>query len=631
MGTALLGLSAAVFGAGLGEARLQSSLGQPLRLEVALLGEDAASLGEECFRLVVPAGGNGGDDIPAIRDAQLKVATPGGNPVLRIGTRYPVPHPVFTVGLEVVCNAQVRRTYTLLAAPDTGSRSEPTQARETPPAAQAPSASAPHVAPRAARPQSTTKPAAALPNTDAAVATPHPAREARPARKSAAAPTASRDRLVIDAGGTNEPALRNSVELGNAETGNVTAAQREQLRREQELVLTLDDRIASLVELQDRLQKLEAAQTRLQEENRRLQAALQAQVQTPPPAASPSSWRLPDWRWLLGGLFALLLLFLLLRRRQGRAAEPAAEAPVVVEALPAASDFEVEPLTAEDIWPEEEQGPPSVRLPLRHSTAQAAGDWAPATIAPSSLGPSSLMAIDDTVEEHDSAVELAEIMMSFGRVQGAAETLAEFIRANPKGAVKPWVKLLEVYRAANMRTEFDALAHQLNKTFNVKAVQWIDFDEVKHASETVEQLQHIVNQLLALWGTRACQTYLHHLLRDNRKGTRQGFPLGIVDDLLMLSGVLEIQLGQYKPTAEEIAALEAEAPPPPPAAQDMMADLVPDIPAPSAGHATRSALDFELAPPELPPSPAAAPFDHSAIEFNLDDDLSLPESRSKYD
>ena len=110
-------------------------------------------------------------------------------------------------------------------------------------------------------------------------------------------------------------------------------------------------------------------------------------------------------------------------------------------------------------------------------------------------GPSSLINIDETIEEHDSAVELAEIMMSFGRIQGAAETLSEYIRTNPRQAVRPWVKLLEVYKAANLRAEFDALALKLNQTFNVIAVNWEEFDKVKQISDSVEQMPHILQAL----------------------------------------------------------------------------------------------------------------------------------------
>ena len=137
-------------------------------------------------------------------------------------------------------------------------------------------------------------------------------------------------------------------------------------------------------------------------------------------------------------------------------------------------------------------------------------------------------------------------MMSFGRVQGAAQTLADFIRGNPKQAVVPWLKLLEVYKTADMRAEFDGLTQQLNRTFNVKVVEWDDFDMEKASSETIERMPHIIAELERLWGTVECQAYLHKLLRDNRDGTRQGFPLAVIDDILCLLGILNQHLGAYR-------------------------------------------------------------------------------------
>lgn len=156
-----------------------------------------------------------------------------------------------------------------------------------------------------------------------------------------------------------------------------------------------------------------------------------------------------------------------------------------------------------------------------------------------------LIVNEEIVEEHDSAVELADIMISFGRVQGAAETLSDFIRANPRQSVAPWIKLMEVYRLADMRIEFDALARQLNKTFNVKTVTWENFDEARKMPGGLEQLPHAIDQLVALWGTTECQAYLDKMLRDNRDGTRQGLSLGIIDDILMLWSVLEERLGRF--------------------------------------------------------------------------------------
>ncbi|MCE1185679.1 MAG: hypothetical protein LWW92_08775, partial [Rhodocyclales bacterium] len=64
-----------------------------------------------------------------------------------------------------------------------------------------------------------------------------------------------------------------------------------------------------------------------------------------------------------------------------------------------------------------------------------------------------------------------------------------------------------------------------------------------------------IERLTQHWRTREAQAYIHQLLRDNRNGTRQGFSHAIVEELLMLQGVLSLQLGAYKPPRENSSDL----------------------------------------------------------------------------
>lgn len=158
---------------------------------------------------------------------------------------------------------------------------------------------------------------------------------------------------------------------------------------------------------------------------------------------------------------------------------------------------------------------------------------------------------DDAIAEQDAAIELANIMLSFGRVQGAADTLAEFIHRHPRQAVTPWLKLLEVYRAAGMRSEFQALTRRLRQTFNVREIAWEDYALSRLSPISLEALPHIMRQVALLWGTRSCQVYLQGLLRDNRGGKREGLPLPVVDDILLLSAILDLDLGPLPPLEEQ--------------------------------------------------------------------------------
>jgi hypothetical protein len=76
------------------------------------------------------------------------------------------------------------------------------------------------------------------------------------------------------------------------------------------------------------------------------------------------------------------------------------------------------------------------------------------------------------VVEPKSPLELADFLLSFGKVDDAAMALEEHIAGNPRGAIEPWRKLLDVYRQIGRRHAFEALARRMEKTFNVPAPPW---------------------------------------------------------------------------------------------------------------------------------------------------------------
>lgn len=366
------------------------------------------------------------------------------------------------------------------------------------------------------------------------------------------------DRLVVDV----------DRETAQPATSRPTIDNRSTVQ-ERELVAAIDRSIQAQLDLLERIRDLERIQAELIERANRLGNELPAPTAAVQPAPAPvvtsaltsGSSGKPDSRgessptrdWMLYLAFfaavvaTLLGLQALVRRRRERLA--AMERDRLLSSAPASAFA----------WPEEAhttggfesaRGGQALDQPARPAAPPPpAYEWA----APSAM--SVAVAVEDEhIEEHESAVELAEIMMSFGRVQGAAETLADFIRGNPQQAVQPWLKLLDVYRAAGMRAEFDGLSRQLNKTFNVRTVTWDNYDEARQVKHHLEDMPHVIEQLTRTWRTVECQAYLETLLRDNREGTRQGFPLSVVDELLLLAAVLEDQLGRYRPPGLETAA-----------------------------------------------------------------------------
>jgi len=91
---------------------------------------------------------------------------------------------------------------------------------------------------------------------------------------------------------------------------------------------------------------------------------------------------------------------------------------------------------------------------------------ATAAAAPTSLPQPAVVPVQASSPEPEAsgagpALELAEIMLSFGRVSGAAKTLEEYLAALPQESVRPWIRLLQIYQRNGMRDEFEALTLKL--------------------------------------------------------------------------------------------------------------------------------------------------------------------------
>ena len=372
-------------------------------------------------------------------------------------------------------------------------------------------------------------------------ATPKPAATLRPRSPIVAAPA------------TNAHSPEAKATAGVSETDSLST-------RKRELGAAIDHSIVAEMELMTRIEELEDARNQIEAsiETLGLDRDTSAEVISPPDVAAAPSAPAPDSKlqteaetnyfdpYLAGGLGIVVLLALLLwrRRANGQSARSGSR-PAIQPTTTRTEASATAPKSATAA-----AAPMATPTPSSKATASDATDamleWQlpgtdAAKVTDSARGSDSVPG--EQIEEHQSAIELADIMMSFGRLHGAADTLSEFIRGNPKQAVTPWLKLLEVYRAAGLRAEFDAIAKELNRTFNVIAVTWENYDALRTNALSVEHFPHIMEQIQYVWRTRDCQVYLQRLLRDNRDSTRAGFPFSVIDDILMLSAVLEEELG----------------------------------------------------------------------------------------
>ncbi len=220
---------------------------------------------------------------------------------------------------------------------------------------------------------------------------------------------------------------------------------------------------------------------------------------SPPKPASPGIFGfLGEWGSILAGIGLLLLVLMIVRRhRKTTTTKKPAE---VVAATPAKT------------------APAEMKQPHAHSNIQRAG------------------AMEPSKGQADQALELADIMLSMGLGHGAAQTLTEQIRNEPKQALRHWLKLLAIYRQNGQQAEFETSAEELRQHFNVRPEDWQVGPDSRHS---IEDYPHIATRLCELWDRPACLVYLQNLLADNRSGARSGFPQSVAEEFLLLTSMLK--------------------------------------------------------------------------------------------
>jgi hypothetical protein len=138
----------------------------------------------------------------------------------------------------------------------------------------------------------------------------------------------------------------------------------------------------------------------------------------------------------------------------------------------------------------------------------------------------------------EPTLQLAEIMLSMGLEQGAAQALIEYIEAHPRHAVYHWLKLLGIYRSRGLQKEFTETAEKLRKDFNIQAEEW--GNPAAGGVPMLENFSRVSEHVQKTWSQPAeCTSYLRHLLEDNREGARAGFPQSVAEEILFLIEILK--------------------------------------------------------------------------------------------
>lgn len=572
---------------GLGQISVHSRLGERLRAEVELVeGDSGERISADCFRLSTSP--DPYSTIPVLQRAHISLVRQSGKRRLLISSEQPVNDPLLQISLRAGCNAEVVRDYMLIIDPvDTNSNQAARREAAVRPARDLRQDTADSPSMQKLTRRSPDSPPEAL-----AADRPRPERRRTPARKSQSATAQMSDQLRISASATGEEnrleglTLRLATELSDGAPYGATENQRALLRLEYRVLTAMRAQADEQLSLAEQVRTLESAFSELRSAAEKLvPPAAQSQAPASPttipmarndpaqrtsPRSDAQSLTAMD-RWIgsagVGALLAIVgLLVWIFRRQAQRAAPPAPGLETSAKAATAELSLPNAPETRSTAEGDLNLAPPAQHLrendgtsaesqpsaPLRRGVAPAPE---PVPAAPGQ--PPHETAVLAEQSGFNPVIELADIMLAFGRIKGATETLLDYIEANPEEALQPWIKLLDIYRLNGMRQEYESLAQRLRQHFNVAPANWetsaelpprpdengdegaLPFAALLPRLPSIGQIVHVRDEIARTWGSRESLVYIDKLLRDNRQGERQGFALSTVNELLFLLAILE--------------------------------------------------------------------------------------------
>lgn len=168
------------------------------------------------------------------------------------------------------------------------------------------------------------------------------------------------------------------------------------------------------------------------------------------------------------------------------------------------------------------------------SARDAAIDQIPHAVNSSANEPANFEAtrnevIPNKVEEISDVMELVGAWMALHKPTEVLKLLEPFNHVDTPDSPLPWLCLLDVYNSMNDQEKYEAIGKRLVALFNVKVVPWDERSSIGRAN--LANFPHVVNKILALWDSDDVEPYLASLLVNDRDGARVGFDLSIYRDI----------------------------------------------------------------------------------------------------
>ncbi|MEC5215628.1 pilus assembly protein FimV [Actimicrobium sp. GrIS 1.19] len=559
---------------GLGSARVQSALGQPLQVVIPLIGTVGPDLTSACIKARLES-----SDGAFMSSPNVALRRAGAGSVILLSTRATVNEPALTISVDLACGAVVHREFQVLLDP-VGNLPTLADAADLPLLDTAPVATSsrteniPSTVGRARNLNPRARTNSAIAGT---------ANSNAPAKLTPAATLApigaprSVLKLSSDSLSNEDLAALGHLKLSGALVDAVSSSdevQRQEIRDAQR-------RFAMILRGED--PQRVAEQARAAEQSRNLQLTQQAatsakQRDADRVALDDLRQRTLPFGWMVG-LAALLLASLgavgwlswrLSALRRQAVNEPWDRTAAFTEPEP---EFIHDEPEADVFSPNESQGVAGARLFADSAKAPAdlgsvpeflrtSASPAPTTgtmeytpsplllseMVESSSGAAAAAQVDALqfypgkvehlkVEEISDVMQEAEFWMSLNDPQRAIEILEPYGDVERPESPMPWLFLLDLYRSNHEQAKYEALRERAGTVFNARIPPWSDEGSEIVDGRSVEDFPHMIEQICALWETDQIVPYLESLVFDNREGIRTGFDLSVYQDIMMLMAI----------------------------------------------------------------------------------------------
>jgi pilus assembly protein FimV len=536
----------AVHALGLGQIRIHSAIGQPLRADIFLVGNDTRDAAANCFNAKLMS-----SDGEFIITPRISVAHAAQTSSLAVSTTGTINEPAATLVVEHHCRGQIQRAYQILLDPPGFVLNAVGTRRAAPSAASvnrqefddAPSASVEAGIAEARASRKAAQRSRASTAIGNAAQAPQPlAKSNRPAAKPEADVLRLSNQNLAGIPALDSAGLKLSITRSLSTPQTVRAAAEMQALRaaQAQFSAMLRDDGSGRALSPDADVKLQAMQMKIQALETQTSQFRQSIERNGAALAVTQKQRVP-MTWVAGLAALLLASFAAIAWLIWRVSQ--------LKANSVAAAWE------ENMPAEEEEKEDAVKQPENHVVrsimrnslrpSPSSGPVLPEKVTPlyaddasydSAIRPGRLPIEIPKVEEISDVMQQAEFWMLMQNSQRAIEILEEYSSIEPPSTPLPWLYLFDLYRSLGYQQKYEILFARYIRIFNGKIPRWEDQPDADQ-SGGLEELPHLVERITSLWQSDNVIPFLENILIDDRGGMREGFNLRVYRDILFLLGV----------------------------------------------------------------------------------------------